>query len=253
LKQIGLASVNCFDSHSGSMPAGLGLWPSRKPIPNNGHGGVLFHILPYIEQDNLYKASLVSSDDRNGNFPTYSLWGLPPDNKNVKSYICPSDYTWDPSDQGLCSYAYNGQVFFLQYDGGWGQGAKTYPRLFMDGTSNTILFTEKMARAYGSDGWSPDSESGRGNLYEEWGPVIADGADGGQPTGPAAMFQVQPRPNQDGPGMSGAGNRASSPHSGGILCVLGDGSVHFVSANVNPNNWWAALTPQGGETTLPDW
>ena len=40
---------------------------------------------------------------------------------------------------------------------------------------------------------------------------------------------------------------ASGPHTAGINVGIGDGSVRFVGNGVDPNLWWFALTPQGGE------
>src|SRR5947209_15947451 len=63
LKQISLATVNCSDTNSGVMPPGIGWYPTdndRRYLSNGAggaYGSVFFHILPYIEQDNLYKAS----------------------------------------------------------------------------------------------------------------------------------------------------------------------------------------------------
>ena len=48
-------------------------------------------------------------------------------------------------------------------------------------------------------------------------------------------------------------NIATSPHSGGINCALGDGSVRFVSGSVTNVTWWAAMTPAGGEVLGSDW
>jgi prepilin-type N-terminal cleavage/methylation domain-containing protein len=241
LRQIALAAINCTDTNSGIMPPGLGIYPSRNYAPNNGQGGVLFHILPYIEQNNLYTQSLRTDDDRNGYLPTYTQWGVA--QTRVKTYICPSDYTNNPSDNLLASYAYNGQVFFLSYSGGWGNGVKRFPAYIQDGSSQTIFFTEKMARAYGTDGWAP---GGNQNYWPDWGPAIADTADGGQPSGAAAIFQIQPKPN-------GAGNRASTPHSGAILAAMGDGSVRGVNQGVSPGTWWSALTANVGDVLGSDW
>src|SRR5262245_52416769 len=55
LKQITLATINCADTYSGLLPPGLGLYPSAKPVANNGQGPAHFHILPYIEQKGLYQ------------------------------------------------------------------------------------------------------------------------------------------------------------------------------------------------------
>src|SRR5207237_5530745 len=94
LKQITLATINCSDTFKGLMPPGLGTYPSRRVNPGNGQGGLLFHILPFLEQANLYKSSL-GTDGRNNNYSTYSAWNV--QNKTVvPTYICPSD----PSAQG---------------------------------------------------------------------------------------------------------------------------------------------------------
>lgn len=240
LKQMALATISVTDTNNGKLPPGLGNYPSRNPATGNGQGGVLFHILQYIEQDSLYKSTKII-DDRNGNLDTYSQWGVPNPTR-VKTYVCPSDGHASPDDHGLTSYAYNGQVFGLSYPGGWGAGNKLYPASITDGTSNTIFFTEKMTKAYEADGWAP---GGNQNYWPDWGPCIADTADAGQPSGAASMFQVQPKIR------AGAGNRASSPHSGGIMAAFGDGSVRFVSDGVVPLNWWAMLTAKGGETITP--
>jgi prepilin-type N-terminal cleavage/methylation domain-containing protein len=54
LKQIALASHSCHDSH-GHLPPMLGNYPGS--APNSGTGTVFFHLLPFVEQDNLYRSS----------------------------------------------------------------------------------------------------------------------------------------------------------------------------------------------------
>src|SRR5262249_60473634 len=51
LKQIVLAFHNCTDTHGGKMPPLAGFYPEAKEAPNNGYGTILFHLLPYLEQD----------------------------------------------------------------------------------------------------------------------------------------------------------------------------------------------------------
>jgi prepilin-type N-terminal cleavage/methylation domain-containing protein len=55
LKQIALASHACHDTHH-RLPPMLGSFPS--PGPGGGQGTVFFHLLPFIEQDNLYRQAL---------------------------------------------------------------------------------------------------------------------------------------------------------------------------------------------------
>jgi len=55
LKQIALASHSCHDAH-GRLPPMLGDYPASGP--NGGTGTVFFHLLPFVEQDNHYRAAL---------------------------------------------------------------------------------------------------------------------------------------------------------------------------------------------------
>src|SRR5579872_6603678 len=58
LKQISLAVQNCSDTNQGKMPPGLGGYPTVATSPtargNSSYGGLLFFLLPYVEQQNLY-------------------------------------------------------------------------------------------------------------------------------------------------------------------------------------------------------
>src|SRR6516165_9964280 len=58
LKQLGLAVHNCHDVHK-KLPPVFGWFPSanNQPNTNGGYGSVLVHLLPYFEQDTLYKSS----------------------------------------------------------------------------------------------------------------------------------------------------------------------------------------------------
>jgi prepilin-type N-terminal cleavage/methylation domain-containing protein/prepilin-type processing-associated H-X9-DG protein len=255
LKQISLATINCADTHQGLLPPGLGLYPHNPPSAENGQGGLLFHILPFIEQDNLYKRSYANpgNDGRNAGLPVYSAWNVQ-NTVVVKPYICPADPT---SQLGWAnaktSYAYNGNVFGVRY-WSWGQGSLIYPASIADGTSNTVFYTEKEVMSCGGQtGWSPDSGF---NCWADWGPAISS-VEGGQPTGVNAMFMVQPRMGCSwggcGNGGCGDGNKANSPHPTGINAAMGDGSVRFVNQGVSPTTWWQALTPAGGEVLGSDW
>jgi prepilin-type processing-associated H-X9-DG protein len=61
---------------------------------------------------------------------------------------------------------------------------------------------------------------------------------------------MQPTPL--GGGFNCNGQRAVTAHTGGIVVAMGDGSVRIVSPSVNPNTWWYAFTPNGGEI-LTNW
>src|SRR5262249_25148251 len=66
LHQISIAIQNCADTYNGNCPPAIGtypanlfggqLWVCPKTV-NTGWGGFLYHLLPFMEQDNLYKAT----------------------------------------------------------------------------------------------------------------------------------------------------------------------------------------------------
>jgi len=246
LKQISLGTINCADTNESKLPPSIGLYPGMTVAANQSDGGTFLHILPYIEQGNLFKASL-SADGRNGNLPTYNQWTSPIQNARVKTYICPSDPTMGSSDVGHTSYGINGQIFKYNYQG-WSGGLTRYPAQISDGTSQTIFYTEKLKSTFNCTGCCNNYND---NYWPDWGPLISS-ADCSEPTGPAAIFQTN---CGGGPGVPSKcdGNRASSPHTGGINVALGDGSVRFVAAGVSPTTWWSAMTPSGGEVLGSDW
>jgi prepilin-type processing-associated H-X9-DG protein len=186
-----------------------------------------------MEQDNAYKMCLQPTDPHgsNGNQPTYSpFWGVL--HLNMKSYICPSDPTNMPNSNVLnvnaASYGYNAQSFPISWN-----NRLNFPQSFMDGTSSTVLFADKISTCVG--------------YWPDWGPSFADGS-WPQPTGPASMFQVQPTP-----ATSCNWSLASSPHTGGISAAMADGHVSFLTQSLNANTWWALLTPANGDIPGSDW
>jgi len=240
LKQLGLGTIHCADTNDGKIPPSVGLYPSQQPAAGNMNGSNLLAILPYIEQDNLYRSTSSTGDDRNNFLQCYSLWTNLAD-KNVKTYICPSDYTHPQDAWARSSYGSNGQLFRAGY-GAWGNKVKRYPvDLSLDGTSNTILFTEKLAIC--NTGTYPD------NFWPDWGSIVAS-EEVGSTTGPH-VFQVKPLKLSNGQGQC-TGSIASTPHDG-MLVGLADGSVRSVSRSVSAQTWWSALTPAGGEVLGGDW
>jgi prepilin-type N-terminal cleavage/methylation domain-containing protein len=246
VKQISLATINCADTFEQKLPPSAGLYSSNgQQAAYNSNGGFFLHILRFIEQDNLFKASLVNPDPdgRNGNNPTYSQWTAPIQGSRIKTLVCPSDPTNTPNLGPRASYGVNGQIFRHNYN--WGSiGLYRYPAQIQDGTSNTIFFTDKLAEC--NSGNYPD------NYWPDWGPIIMS-SDEGDPTGTAAIFQQAIIPLNNSNQGQCDGGRASSPHSGGIMVGLGDGSVRFVSNSVSPTTWWAACTPSQGDTLGSDW
>ena len=282
LKQISLACINCADTHQGTLPGDAGVYPTMIAggAPNNGDGGVFFHLLPYVEQQNLYNATLgpAGGSSRNGpsTMPTYSQWqqsnGLYIVQRTlVKSYICPSDPTLGTQswcNQAVTSYAFNGQVFAQAVNvnpasgsGTWGTQRK-FPSYIMDGTSNTLAFTEKEITSFlvPYSGNLPDQGI---NYYPDWGPSLfgsyePSGIPGPGNTPPAAaMFLIQPKmgcsATGQGTGGCAPGYSPSTGHTGGIMAGMFDGSVRLVAQGISPTTWWYAITPNYGDLLGPDW
>src|SRR5262249_58946534 len=85
LKQISLGTINAADTNQQRLPPSIGLYPidsgqSGLQAPNVSNGGVFLHILPYIEQGNLFNSTLRNPhpDGRNSNNPTHNHWDTGP-------------------------------------------------------------------------------------------------------------------------------------------------------------------------------
>jgi len=267
LKQIALATVNCSDTYGNKLPVGMGAYPDYiRTDKGTGYGSAFFHILPYMEQDPLYKSSLQNMNwdgPPTANGRVYHCWSDNIISSPVKTYQCPSDYTQTPSGTSgaggwaTTSYAYNYQLFRLD----WQYGPNTpnisqpvFPTMVPDGTSNTFMYTEKLSQP-SKDPWSQDWG---GNTWWEWAPKFA-----ADYTGPNSKFITRPTQvycdatQLPAATLGGTKNAcaivAASVHDGGILTALCDGSVRMVGPGVSGATWWAATTPEGGEVLAQDW
>jgi prepilin-type N-terminal cleavage/methylation domain-containing protein len=283
IKQIDLGLVNMVDTYQGKLPPSIGTYPTEVVsgggpngttvgFANNGEGGLLWHLLPWIEQQNLYKSAWTMLDPFNMvGVLTYSEYGSPTGGEDdddwdtgatpyaqaqvVKIYRCPSDPTNQGQAQGpwrwsAASYATNGQVFVGNR---WNSAYGRFPAGIADGTNNTIFFTEKEAVG---DGNCPGSRCAGYNYWADWGPDT--GSTGlsvwgvqswlAQPIGIGANYPlISPIPGK------ACASAPSSGHTGGIMVGMGDGSVHLVTQGVSPASWWYAMTPAGGEILGSDW
>jgi prepilin-type N-terminal cleavage/methylation domain-containing protein len=260
LRQLGLAAHQYHDVHE-HLPPGAGY----TPLATNGvWGHNFFHLLPYLEQGNLYERALDSVPLTTGSVTIYWPGNNAVYSQPVPTFLCPSDPGVGPGgvvrvneiSWGASCYAANSQVFA----GGPGnpQG-KTCLLAIADGTSNTILYAEKYARctstSLGLDGgnlWAycatavfdlpPPMEP----PYKRYHPTFGGGP---YTIGAGSKFQVRPTPflgNCDP-------RRASTAHAGGMLVCLADGSVRTLAPSMSGDTWWAAVTPSGGEVLGADW
>lgn len=270
LKQLGLAAQNCHDAQQ-TLPPILGFFPQNQtPTPGMSisWGSPMYWLLPYIEQDNMFKATYDPvNPDGNGAQAGYRPWLGGAKSISVKAYVCPSDASISgngtvaapivtPSGNlpgfpdwtdtyALASYAGNAQVFGRTDTAGnvtVNFSAPHSPRIpasFSDGLSNTILFAEKI----GQCNFYP-------NVPLKWWDGLWQSAFARYSIGPNSKFQSNPLPFNS---ANCDPARASTMHTGGMQVAMADGSVRSVSSTISPATWWQACTPANGEVLGSDW
>ncbi|MBI1830190.1 MAG: DUF1559 domain-containing protein [Planctomycetes bacterium] len=158
LKQLGLAMHGYMDANKGLPPNGIYAWNGAS-VTQISHWSAISRILPYLEQDNLY---------RNINFATPYSTQPAVTSQRVAVLVCPSD----PNDRGSGSDpTFGNKHWMLNYavnlgtwsvltkptlaggDGAFGPNRSLRPADFADGMSNTLAMSEVKAytnRVFGS-------------------------------------------------------------------------------------------------------
>ncbi len=233
LRQIGIGLHN-FATTKGRFPGFI--FPDR---PNSKDAPPLSAILPYVEA-------------HNGDKPALYVGPADPTTITVVT-ISPTGRKLDAGDS---SYAINKVGF----------GGRPSPDSgFPDGMSNTIAVAEHFARC-GLAGrfnflyslrYSEVSPYNVAKLNEQrrasfadiyYGDVVpvSDGAGNTRPSRAGATFQIMPTPEQCDPSVP------QTAFAGGMPTLRFDGSVRVISAGIDPNAFWAAVTPDGGEVVIAD-
>jgi prepilin-type N-terminal cleavage/methylation domain-containing protein len=235
VKQITLALHNHHHVHRylplSSGYQGAGQW-------NGQYTSSLAQILPYIEQDVLYKQ--MGPTDRGEVLLHQPMPSI---------FTCPSDpsvgpggtYPADPSI-GLTSYAANAQALGDQWNGG------PYARMpadFPDGASNVVLIAERYGYCQGMPNLWPlaHDELFCPNFAYTWN------YDHGWTSVNRLqlLFQITPTAAQCDP------NNTQTPHPGGMTAGLADGSVRNLTGGVSLTTWIRAQLPKDGAPLGTDW
>jgi prepilin-type N-terminal cleavage/methylation domain-containing protein/prepilin-type processing-associated H-X9-DG protein len=252
LHQLGIGLHNHHDSRGHFPPGGVTTAMPQLGIPAGvTHGWAVF-VLPYIEQDNLYKQYRFDLDWRDpANEPVRTT--------AVKTFLCPS------SPGGARTDSFNSSVFGTvrgiagDYppDNGVSGDLRTAglidnvadlkgvlrvnetPRFadITDGTSNTELLTECAGRPQRwRAGKLISGRQGGGMWADRDAEYITHGftSDGLTSPGPCAVNCT----NAD---------EIYAFHTGGANVLLGDGSVRFLSTSVSIRTVARLITRNGGE------
>jgi prepilin-type N-terminal cleavage/methylation domain-containing protein len=267
LKQMGLAIHNYAGANQDKLPSlnqYTGTWTTQSVTWQP----FFFQLLPYLEQDAVYRYGLQNS--------TYS-WDNWTGSKYVrevvvKQYLCPSD----PShSNGLCTTAAGGGWSATSYapnywmfgsngatPSGWPQynGSKYNVGNIPDGASQTVGVVERIAD-FTYYGWSnaafyPEygwwGANNNGSVYGPWGTggFYVNGAYIGQ-----LMYTPQTNCRLTGGNWPTGDAHPYMPNSRHSTCqvMMLDGSVRGVSGSVNQQNWSMAIYPDDGGVLPGNW
>ncbi len=288
LKQSGLAIHN-FASTNGVFPtSGEG---------NDTVGGVVITVmdtastwtmvLPFIEQDNVYR-------NINTSVHYLSQSDQTPFQAGIKTFVCPSNPDGgtlkDTFGYGICDYM---PIAYTDLDdaGNRQAGSPTWRKDGMlkrtykpgtataasdgtlwgpvqistgttivsvgDGTSNTIAFIEDVGRGYNGVVQGKYSTPANSKTYiARWAEPDQGNGVSGPPSGTPDFAKIvnNHATPKGGPSTCpwttnncGPNDEPFSYHSGGAMAVMGDGSVRFISANITRVQMRNFCTPNGGE------
>lgn len=193
-----------------------------------------FHLLPYIEQDNMWKSGTTVPNGGTGHLGYALQWNGKP--RFVKTYAAPADPTND-NTKDFSSYRTN-QLAFADPPGSNSWNGPRLPASFSDGTSNTVAFAEGFGAIPGT--------------YNPWYGTMDNG--GTRYNGPSYISTPSTNPPfTTGPPQTALWDRPNSFNGISIQVGLVDGSVRAVTASVSALTWYAANHPSDGLVLGSDW
>jgi prepilin-type N-terminal cleavage/methylation domain-containing protein len=255
LKQLALACHSCGDANNVLPPAGAAnnQWNgvASNPGPYQGKtGAFFFHILPYIEQDNLYQAVVAAG----GYASNTTVNGVAAYGIKIPTLRCPSDSSpaggtglGNPGGPDGTHAVTNYVANYLVFGNPAANSQEGAARLatLPDGTSNVVLFGERFGQ-YGSTPYS----SLWANSANPWRPQMCCAIDnGGSGYAACPLFQTGVTYKN----ALGAYSGGQAIHTSVMNVGMGDGSVRVVSSGISASTWAFACDPQDGNVLGSDW
>jgi len=235
IKQMGTALHNIASAYNGWFPPAYGPLPPSNASATAVSLGFFTHLLPYIEQQNVYSPICVSATGAANAVTTSPVHA-------IKTYIAPADILNSTNTQ-LTSYAVNGGSARTGLGACFGSAAaaSTTPPVAPNlnntftfkGTSNTIAtFEYASGSPGGGDWWSSTNPP-------LWNPLVA--------------LTVAPAVTAQNSGGTGYPGLATAFSTGSAQVGLCDGSVRGVAATVSYTTWNWACNPTTTTVALGDW
>jgi prepilin-type N-terminal cleavage/methylation domain-containing protein len=259
LKQHGLA-LHAYHDANNALPKGNSRYTSAAPY--EGSWTWMGFILPYVEQDNVYRQAKTFA---NGGGTNWYSWYNPMCPVKQKVYTCPADgrgtqvFVGAPfgiQDQALTCYLGNSgtvSAVTAQANGVLFIDSAVKLTDITDGTSNTLLVGERPPNSNLEFGWyfAAYGYDGRGNadcvmtsndvaVYNYF--VANYNASPNQPCNGTAAQKTGLQPGNPNVGCDAA--HYWSFHTGGALFLMGDGSARMISYSAN--TLLPALTTRNG-------
>ena len=234
VKQLGLAVHNYCSTFQDKLP------PANATV--NGVGGsVLYFLLPYVEQDALYRLAQASTGG--------AYCAATP----LKTFQCPSDITNSSGLAGTVatsSYAGNALLFGTGTGTGLvvGQVAAYNIGNIPDGTSNTVMFSEMSAQTVNTTTYT--------TVYGTYSPASPQISPLFCTASSGAVWLPQFNPTGTTGTYAAVNGQVQGYHTATLIVGLADGSVRGVSASVSTGatgSWNKACTPNDGQPLGSDW
>ena len=246
LKQMGVAIHNFASANQDKLPYGMGDGlPGNPTYPGNPFH---FALLPYIEQDNIYRAVGQSG----------ASWGNAggvngaSNQMAIKTFLCPSDSSHsngsrptDPSGWAVTSYFRNYYLWdrTAKYNGVYNLTSAGYTiGNIPDGNTNTIGVVERYACTSNNNYcglWTYHGQDRYVWGYYQWASVVGQWSQGVPQIGARPATANYYTPN--------------SGHSTTVQVLMMDGSVRGVGGGVSQTTWTYAVTPDDGQVLPGNW